>query len=122
MQKDDDSSIININNIEEFNTVIEHGKTNNLFILLDATAKWCNPCRFIAPYYNSLSKDTQFNDFVVFTKVDIDEASDVADLLKISSIPCFILYHQGEEIDRIQGTDITLVKKKINENKKKFIT
>ena len=40
---------------------------------------------------------------VLFAKVDVDDAERLAILYGISSIPCMILFKNGEEADRVVG-------------------
>lgn len=66
------------------------------------TATWCGPCRLISPVYASLAGKYPN---VVFLKVDIDEARDVASQWHVSSVPAFFFIKDGKEVDKIVGAD-----------------
>ncbi|KAK4488991.1 hypothetical protein RD792_004782 [Penstemon davidsonii] len=57
-------------------------------------ATWCGPCRYMSPEYTSLAV---MYPKVVFLKVDIDEATDVALAYKVSSIPNFFFVIEGRK-------------------------
>ncbi|RDX91349.1 TPR repeat-containing thioredoxin TDX, partial [Mucuna pruriens] len=76
-------------------------KTSRLAILY-FTATWCGPCRHISPIYTSLAEKYPK---VVFLKVDIDEATDVAAAWNISSVPTFFFVKNGKEVDSVVGAD-----------------
>jgi len=113
----EESSIITINNIIEFEQVLNHANDNNYFILMDAYATWCGPCMKIAPLFDQLSNDINYNDYVLFTKLDVDTAKDVASLLNITQIPSFFLFYKKNIVKLIQDSDINNVKKMLDENK-----
>jgi thioredoxin 1 len=72
------------------------------YVLICAGATWCSPCKAIAPFFNSL-KDKYPS--IKFLKIDIDENQEMARKYKIESIPCFILFKDGLEEDRMVGAN-----------------
>jgi suppressor of tumorigenicity protein 13 len=50
---------------------------------------------------------------VVFLKVDIDEAVDVAARWNVSSVPTFFFVKNGKEIDSVVGADKNTLERKI---------
>ncbi|KAG9274451.1 thioredoxin-like [Astyanax mexicanus] len=71
-------------------------------VVVDFTATWCGPCKMIAPYYKELSDNPQ-NSNVVFLKVDVDDAQDVAAHCEIKCMPTFHFYKNGKKIDEFSG-------------------
>ena len=69
-------------------------------VFVDFYATWCGPCKMMSPILEQLSEEKQD---VVFAKVDVDDAERLAILYGISSIPCMILFKNGEEADRVVG-------------------
>ena len=69
-------------------------------VLVDFFATWCGPCKMIVPIVEELSNEV---DNVKFVSVDVDDAEGLAIRLGISSIPCLILFKNGEEAARNVG-------------------
>ena len=69
-------------------------------VFVDFYATWCGPCKMMSPILEQLSEEKQD---VVFAKIDVDDAERLAVLYGISSIPCMILFKNGEEADRVVG-------------------
>ena len=89
---------------EQINTQQEYEKKitdTNEKILVDFYATWCGPCKMMSPVVEEVESDVKNK--VKFYKIDIDEMSDLANDLHVSSIPTFVLYEGGKEIDRIIG-------------------
>ena len=64
-------------------------------IVIDFFATWCGPCKMIAPKLEQMDKDM---DNVVFLKVDVDEAEDVAQEYNISAMPTFVFLKNGQKV------------------------
>jgi len=69
-------------------------------VLVDFWASWCGPCRMLSPVIEQLSEEKTD---VKFVGVDVDNAERLAIKYGISSIPCLILFKNGEEAARTVG-------------------
>ena len=69
-------------------------------VFVDFYAEWCGPCKMMAPILEQVSEETPD---VKFAAIDVDDAERLAIQYGISSIPCMILFKNGEEADRIVG-------------------
>lgn len=72
--------------------------------VIDFTATWCPPCRFIGPKFEELAKTYEGKD-VKFYKVDVDDASDVSAKAGINCMPTFHFYKNGAKVDTMEGAD-----------------
>ncbi|CAK8579775.1 unnamed protein product [Lathyrus sativus] len=105
-----DGKVIGIHSIGELETKLSAASKTSRLAILYFTATWCGPCRHISPLYTSLAEKYRR---VVFLKVDIDEAVDVAARWKISSVPTFFFVKNGKEVDTLVGADKNTLERKI---------
>ena len=93
------------NNIKDTNDesfvsdVIE--ASNNVPIIVDFWAPWCEPCKKLTP---ELEKHVlSFKGKVKLVKINIDENQGIAAQLRIQSIPAVYAFYQGKPIDGFMG-------------------
>ena len=67
-------------------------------VLVDFWAPWCTYGRRIAPAFDKIAK--QQEDKLVFAKVNVDEAPEIAEKYGIDTIPTLLLFKNGE----VEGT------------------
>lgn len=70
-------------------------------VVVDFTATWCAPCRFIAPILDTLAAEYQGQ--MKFTKVDVDVNQDTAQQYGIRSMPTLLFFKQGKVVGQIVG-------------------
>ena len=69
-------------------------------VLVDFWASWCGPCRMLSPIVDAVSEEAE--GFKV-GKINVDDEEELAARFNISSIPCLILFKNGEEFKRSVG-------------------
>lgn len=72
--------------------------------VVDFHAKWCGPCKAIAPKYEQLSKSYPN---VKFLKVDVDEVKSVATKEDVKAMPTFNFYVDGTRVDQVVGGNLS---------------
>ncbi len=68
--------------------------------LVDFWAEWCGPCRTMLPVFTRLSKKFKK---IRFARLNIDQNQDIATKLGIQSIPIFIMFKTGTQVDKVVG-------------------
>ncbi|KAI8871988.1 thioredoxin-like protein, partial [Ramicandelaber brevisporus] len=81
-------------------------------VIVDFSATWCPPCKVIAKPYETLAKQTPN---VLFAKVTVDEATEIAAAFKIRAMPTFQVYFYGEKIDELIGAALPPLKAKVEQ-------
>mmetsp|Transcript_127633 Transcript_127633/g.190290 ORF Transcript_127633/g.190290 Transcript_127633/m.190290 type:complete len:106 (+) Transcript_127633:63-380(+) len=89
-----------IANMGEWGVLMETSKTK--LVVVDFTASWCGPCKYIGPVFEKLAEENPEAEFV---KVDVDEADDVAAQCGIQAMPTFHFYRGGAKIAEMMGAD-----------------
>ncbi|CAJ2678776.1 thioredoxin H2 [Trifolium pratense] len=89
-------------------------KESQTLVVIDFSATWCGPCRFMEPILDAMSNE--YTD-VEFIKIDVDELSDVAKDLNVQAMPTFVLLKKGKEVDRVIGAKKDELQNKIREHR-----
>ncbi len=87
--------ILELNN-DNFEQTIAGGP-----VLVDFWAEWCGPCRMVAPVLDELADEMDGK--VQIGKLNVDDNQEIAFKYQVSSIPTFILFKDGEIVDRMMG-------------------
>ncbi|CAN6213356.1 unnamed protein product [Urochloa humidicola] len=78
---------------DEFDTQMKKAEETKKLVVIDFTASWCGPCRFIAPVFVEFAKKYPH---VLFLK-------EVAAEYKIEAMPTFLFIKEGKKVETIVG-------------------
>jgi len=90
-----------LQSLEEWETI--RNEESDRLVVLDFTATWCGPCQRIAPAYAEMAD--HYSDRALLVKVDVDELPELAAELGVSSMPTFLFFRDGEQVDMMRGAD-----------------
>ena len=70
-------------------------------VVVDFYADWCGPCKMMSPLMEKLSGE--YEGKVKFCKINVDDEEELAIQNSVQSIPLFVLYKDGQVIDKAVG-------------------
>ena len=94
-----DSVIIEVITENFMSDVIERSKETP--VIVDFWAPWCEPCKQLTPVIEKIVREKNGN--VILAKMNIDESPEVAQQLKIQSIPAVMAFNDGQPVDGFIG-------------------
>ncbi|CAL0322370.1 unnamed protein product [Lupinus luteus] len=98
----EEGQVIGVHTVEAWNKHLEEAKETKKLIVVDFTATWCGPCRFIAPIFAEIAKKTPE---VTFLKVDVDELKTIAEEWGVEAMPTFLFVKEGKVVDKVVGAN-----------------
>lgn len=82
---------------ENFETEVLKSNTK---VLADFNAEWCGPCKMLKPIIEEIAKN---NENIKIVSINIDNEDELAEKYNISSIPCLVVFDNGQELKRNVG-------------------
>ncbi|KAI8260035.1 hypothetical protein K4K58_002183 [Colletotrichum sp. SAR11_239] len=97
--------VIHASNLADFDRL----KSANTYLVADFYADWCGPCHQIKPMYENLANTHGQPGHLVFVKVNVDSATDVARRYGVTAMPTFMFFENGQPYNggraTIRGAD-----------------
>lgn len=92
-----------ITSLDEFNSLLQETASTGIPMVLDMTATWCPPCKRIGPIFEAMADEPDYLGKVMFRKLDVDETREVTNQLEVKAYPTFLMFKNGEEVERFAG-------------------
>jgi thioredoxin 1 len=70
-------------------------------VLVDFWAPWCGPCKMLATVIEEIA--TEYEGKAKVVKINTDENMSLSKQYQITSIPCMILFKNGDIVQRVVG-------------------
>jgi thioredoxin 1 len=70
-------------------------------VVVDFYAAWCGPCKILSPMLDELAGP--LTNQVKFVKVNVDEATTLAQRMEIQAMPTLVFFRNGQVVDRSVG-------------------
>ncbi|XP_021017031.1 thioredoxin domain-containing protein 8 isoform X2 [Mus caroli] len=99
-----------IKNVSELKELFSNA--GNKLVVVEFSAKWCGPCKTIAPVFQAMSLKYQN---VTFAQVDVDSSKELAEHCDIKMLPTFQMFKYTKKIFECHGADAKQLEKKIQE-------
>ncbi|GAB2231874.1 hypothetical protein Droror1_Dr00010891 [Drosera rotundifolia] len=96
----EEGQVISCHTVEQWNQQLQIANDSKNLMIVDFTASWCGPCRFIAPFLAELAKKLPS---VIFVKIDVDELKSVASDWAVEAMPTFMFLKEGKIVDQVVG-------------------
>ena len=80
--------VTKLKTVADFEALVAAAAARGQLVVVDAYATWCPPCRVAAPAFARMSEKYDAR----FAKVDVDEASELQALLRVSVLPTFKIF------------------------------
>lgn len=111
-QKPQNVGVIDLDDTNFYQTIAKNGLT-----LVDFWAQWCGPCKLMHPIFDRMSKThTQ----ITFGRVNVEQNQSIATRFGVQAIPTFIMFQDGQQIDKMMGAigepGINMIIKKHSKN------
>lgn len=93
LSKSDGPSLVKVLETDEEFEQLLNDETQ--IVVCKFTSSWCQPCKKIQPFFDSLS--TQYKEGVAFRTIDVDDFDEIATKYKVAMMPTFLVL-KGDEI------------------------
>ena len=97
-QEEQREVVVTVGTDEEFDELLQKTTSAGMAMLVDFGAKWCAPCKAIAPLFTELAAAASAGaKNTLFVKVDIDDCEDTAEEYAVSQLPTFLLLDKNAQ-------------------------
>ncbi|CAL0315145.1 unnamed protein product [Lupinus luteus] len=104
------SLILTFHSTAKWKAHFDASKETNKLMVIDFTATWCGPCKYMDPIIRDFA--AKYRD-VEFIKLDVDELMEVAQAFQVQVLPTFIIIKKGKIAEKVVGAKKEVLQKLI---------
>ncbi|KAK2374973.1 thioredoxin H2 [Trifolium repens] len=94
------SHILSFHSTAKWKAHFDASKEINKLMVIEFTATWCGPCKYMDPIIQDFAVKYIKVDFI---KIDVDELMGVTQEFQVQAMPTFILMKKGKVVDKVVG-------------------
>jgi len=106
--KNQPSIVVDIKNAAHFKELLQYP-----IVIVDIWAKWCVPCKAIAPHFEILAQKHKNIKFISFVKDNIENPESIHKD-QVSAIPAFFIYYKGRKVKEFIGEKMDVIEEYVN--------
>ncbi|KAL0664008.1 hypothetical protein Bca4012_100845 [Brassica carinata] len=99
--------IVEMKNENQWKSQFNALKDTNKLLVIEFTAKWCGPCKFLEPKLEDLAAKYTGVEFV---KIDVDVIMEY----NLYTFPAVVFMKRGQEVDRVVGLKLDEIEGKLH--------
>lgn len=90
--------MVNVLTDDNFEQVVSNSQVP---VLVDFYADWCGPCKMAGPIVAQIAEEV--GEAALVCKINVDENPNMSSAFGVTSIPCFVSFKGGKEVNRQVG-------------------
>ncbi|AES96506.1 putative monodehydroascorbate reductase (NADH) [Medicago truncatula] len=94
------SHILTFHSTAKWKAYFDASKETNKLMVIEFTAAWCGPCKYMDPIIQDFAAKYIKVDFI---KIDVDELMSISQEFQVQAMPTFILMKKGKVVDKVVG-------------------
>ncbi|EKX51767.1 thioredoxin h [Guillardia theta CCMP2712] len=98
-QRKKNPEVLKVESTEHWERLLKESKDMCEPLVVDFTARWCKPCKQVAPFFEELNKKHRG----IFVSVDVDDLDAVAAEAGVTAMPTFQVYKRGKKVKEVTG-------------------
>ena len=107
------STVVKVKSKRQFKDLIE--SSYDVPVIIDYYATWCGPCKKISPIFDNISSNYGVSEdghtLMKFARLNVDKLEKISTEQNINSMPTFIVYKDGVQVERSEGASKTRLAK-----------
>ncbi|KAL3521334.1 hypothetical protein ACH5RR_019483 [Cinchona calisaya] len=98
-----------VTTVDKWEEKLSEANKDGKILVVNFSASWCNPCRFLAPAYNELSDK---HPSMIFITLDVDQLPELSNSWEVKATPTIFFLKEGRQVDKVVGCNKQELQKK----------